>query len=292
MKRFIHTGLILCLLLSLCACGGPAAEPAAEPTAAPAETSAAAPTESPAESPEPAGGETEGGALADYRPADVDWQGIYGRFLEDNFDVIAALWPDGISGVGYLDLDLDGVMEMVLFDMGASATLGAQIFDIADGDVVCVSSVNEAAAAAFGGEYFSALSVCASYFEDFRLVGEAEPYFRVKSANGDMTSCWEEQIRFVPGEPDTVLQLESLCRMESRSDVESGTVAEERFFVAGVSGSKEDYEDACAALAADRDLGYEAAGVFLWNDMERYDTSLEGLLAMAEDAAAACVPLV
>lgn len=289
MKRFLHIALVFCLLLALAACGSPEPEATAEPaisqtvqTPAPTAEPTAAPTPEP--TPEP-------GPLEGYTATDMDWAGKYRTYVEDNFDVISALWPDGMSGVGFVDFDLDGVPEMLLFDMGASATLGAQLFDIVQEEVVCVSSVNEAAAAAFGGEHFSALSVCASYFEDFRLVrDDSGCYFRVKSANGALESCWEEHIRFVRGENDC-LSLESLCRLETESDVEGGTISAEYFYVNGQEASREEHEQAFEAIVAAEDLEYEAAGVFLWNDMERYDTSLEGLLVMVDDAAAACTPL-
>lgn len=289
MRRILYTALALLVLLSLCACG--AAEP--EPTAAPAvsqQMQTPEPTAEPA--PEPTPEPTPEPLFAGYTETDADWAGLYRQYVEDNFDVIAALWPEGMSGVGFVDLDIDGMPEMLLFDMGASATLGLQIFDIVDGAVACVSSVNEAAAAAFGDAHFSGLSVCASYFEDFRLLENGgQVFFTVKSANGTLESCWEEQLRFGSGEGDA-LTLASLCRMETESDVESGTIAGEYFYAGGMECSLEEYQDAAAIVESAQDLGYEAAGLFLWNDMERYDTSLEGLLVMLEDAAAAYVPIL
>lgn len=293
MKRFLTIIFMLCLLPGLCACGETAPEATAEPAAV---LQTAAPTAEPSQSPapSPAQASTEEPALPgleEYVPTEEDWAGLYRQFTEDNFDVIAALWPDGMSGVGFVDLDLDGLPEMLLFDMGASATLGAQLFDIVDGTVVCVSSVNEAAAAAFGDEYFSPLFVCASYFEDFRLYNDdSGSYFRVKSANGALETCWEEQIRFGRGEKDALV-LSSICRVETQSDVEGGVITAEYFQTAGLEATREAYDEAQTALAAAVDLEYEAMGVFLWNDMERYDTSLEGLLVMVDDAVAAYAPV-
>lgn len=290
MKRFLTVFFILCLLLGLAACAAPEPEATAEPVMAAATPE---PTPEPSAAPEPLPTEEPRlPGLELYEPTQEDWAGLYRQFIEDNFDVIAALWPDGVSGVGFIDLDLDGLPEMILFDMGASATLGAQLFDIVGGTVVCVSSVSEAAAAAFGGEYFSPLFVCASYFEDFRLYSDdSGSYFRVKSANGALETCWEEQIRFGCGE-DGALVLSSLCRLETHSDVEGGVISAEYCQVAGQDCERSVYDQVQADIAAARDLDYEAVGAFLWNDMERYDTSLEGLLVMAEDAAAAYVPLV
>lgn len=285
MKRVLYTALALLVLLGLCACGTGEPEPTAEPVVSQQ-------VQTPEPTPEPAPEPTAEPLFAGYAETDADWAGLYRQYVEDNFDVIAALWPDGMSGVGFVDLDIDGMPEMLLFDMGASATLGLQIFDVVDGAVVCVSSVNEAAAAAFGDTHFSGLAVCASYFEDFRLLENGgEAFFTVKSANGTLESCWEEQIRFVRGEGD-VLTLGSLYRLETESDVENGTIAAEHFYANGAACSLEEYQEATAIVEGAQDLGYEAAGMFLWNDMERYDTSLEGLLVMLEDAAAAYVPIL
>ncbi len=284
MKRFLYISLIFCLLLTLCACGGkteslPTATPAPTPESA-GETPA--PTATPAPTPEP--------TPSAYTPSELDWQSAYRRFVEDNFDVFAALWPEGMSGVGFIDLDLDGLPEMLLFDMGASASMGVQIFDIVEGAVVCVSSVNEAAAAAFGGEWFAPLAVCACFFEDFRLLESGdESFFSVRSTNGSLESCWEEQLRFGCGESGE-LTLASLFRLETESDVENGIIAAEYFFAAGEPVDEASYTAAAAAMGEAYDTGYEAAGMFLWNDMERYDTSIEGLLAMLDDAAAVYAP--
>lgn len=288
MKRFLHIGFLLALLLALAACGGAVEAP--EPTA-PLSQDFVTPTPEPTADPTPSPEPTPVSPLANYAATELDWQGIYRQFVEDNFDVLAALWPDGMSGVGFVDLDIDGVPEMLLFDMGASASMGVQLFDIIDGAVVCVSSVNEAAAAAFGGTYFQGLSVCACFFEDFRLLEAAgETFFSVRSTNASLESCWEEQIRFVRGEGDA-LCLESLFRLETQSDVEKGTITAEHFFASGEAVDEAAYTEAASLMGQAYDLDYEATGMFLWNDMERYDTSLEGLLVMLDDAAAAYVPL-
>ena len=108
-------------------------------------------------------------AILETPEAEEGWAESYFTFLDDNFDILSALWPGGLTGVGFIDLDLDGTPEMLLFDQGASATLGVQLFDVSDGRVYCVSSVQESASGAFGGEHFSRVSVCASFFESFRL---------------------------------------------------------------------------------------------------------------------------
>lgn len=297
MKRMLCLILALTLLCALGACSKtedtPVAivtpEPTAEPTAAPTTE----PTPDTTAEPDAAqGGTGELPGLSFYTAADADeWLPLYRTWLENSFDVVAALWPDGISGIGFVDLDLDGTPELLLFDMGASAAMGLQIFDIADGAVVCVSSVNEAAAAAFGGDYFSPVSVCAQLFEDFRLVSDGEQTgFTVHSANGTPESSWDEIIRFRRGTGD-VLTLESVCRCEIINDVENDTIAVENYYVDGADTDEVAYIEASQAADSAADLGYEASGVFQWNDMERYDTSLEGLLVMLDDAAALYTPI-
>lgn len=216
--------------------------------------------------------------------AQKDWAERYIDFIDDNYDVFAALWPEGLTGVGFIDLDLDGTPEMVMFDLGASATMGVQMFDIVEDQVQCVSSVLEEAAGAFGDEYFSKISVCASYFESFRLsYAGGEYFFWVSSANGTLESSWDEIIRFdcVEG----VLTPVSICSRYLESNVESGLVVAERYSAAGEDSDAEGYAAAAAGYTDAEDMGYDAVGVFLWNDMNRYDTTYDGLMSMARDAA-------
>ena len=301
MKRCLTVLLAALFLLGIASCSVRTTEPETTPEpvaeeSSPVEEPVPEPTETPKPDPEPVPDpeprEEPSNLLAGYSTAtEIDWAGRYRQFLEDNFDVLAALWPDGMSGIGYLDLDLDGVPEMVLFDMGASAALGAQLFDIVGSEVVCVSSLNEAAAAAFGDEYFSPVGVSASAFTDFRLVNDGEQlWFAVRSANGSVDYDWTELVRFGCGEGG-VLTLTSLCRCETETDAENGTTLSQSYTVRGEEVAGEAWEMAEADYAATEDLGYEAAGVFLWEDEEHYDPSLEGLLIMADAAATAYRPI-
>ena len=52
------------------------------------------------------------------------------------------------------------------------------------------------------------------------------------------------------------------------------------------------YEEAALVYQGGYDMGYDAKGVFLWNDMNRYDTTYEGFMAMARDAAEAYQPIL
>lgn len=222
--------------------------------------------------------------------AQEGWAESYIDFIDDNYDIFAALWPEGLTGVGFIDLDLDGTPEMVVFDLGASATMGVQMFDIVEDKVQCVSSVLEDAAGAFGDEYFSKISVCASYFESFRLSRTDEGYcFWVDSANGTLESSWDEIIRFDC--KDGVLTPVSICSRYLESDVETGLVVAERYRVADKKSDPAGYAAEAAKYTDAEDMGYDAAGVFLWSDMNRYDTTYDGLMAMARDAAKQYVPI-
>ena len=298
MKRLTAILLAIFITAALCACGarrpptptaaetsapGPTAEPDSDPTAPPAAVEEPEAVATPVPTPPPAPSELE------LPPPAEGWADSYLAFLEDNYDILAALWPEGLTGVGFIDLDLDGTPEMVLFDLGISATLGVQLFDLVDGQVVCVSSVQESAAGAFGDEYFSRESVCTSYFESFRLSKTEDGYcFWVISANGTMESSWDELIRF--DSADGVLTPVSVCARYLECD-ENGVVVSERYTVGGQEADSEGYAAAAAVYTDARDTGYDAKGVFLWNDMQSYDTTYDGLLAIARDAVKAYVPI-
>ncbi len=218
------------------------------------------------------------------------WQDAYLSFLDSHYDTFAYLWPDGMSGVGFIDLDLDGTPEMIVFDQGASATLGAQFFDLVNGQVYCVSSVLDAADGAFDGTYMSPVDVCASFFESFRLSRTADGWcFWVDSANGTMETTWDEIVRFdcVGG----VLTPASVCYRYLEFDPNSGLVVSEQYTAAGAPTDAFGYDTAAGGYMDAQDAGYDAAGVFLWNDMDRYGASHDGLMAMARDAAAAYRPI-
>jgi hypothetical protein len=281
MKRLIAWMLALVLGVLLCACGLNAAEQT-EPSVAPTQEAPA--TETPAPTPEPTPQ-----ALVLAEPVE-GWADSYLAFIDDNYDIFAALWPEGLTGVGFIDLDLDGTPEMVVFDLGASATLGVQLFDLIDGQVYCVSSVLDSAAGAFGDEYFSKISVCTSYFEAFRLCRTEDGYcFWVSSANGTLESTWDEVIRFDC--VDGVLTPVSVCGRYLASDVDTGQVVTEQYTVGAEETDEAAYNEAAAVYTQAEDLGYEAKGVFLWNDMSLYDTTYDGLMAMARAAAEQYVPI-
>ena len=217
------------------------------------------------------------------------WADSYLRFLEGSFDIFSALWPEGISGLGFIDLDLDGTPEMVVFDQGASITLGAHLFDLVDGKVYCVSSALDSTSGAFDGTYLAPVHVCTSLFESFRLSRTAEGWcFWVDSSNGTMETTWDEFVRFdcVNG----VLTPRSVCYRYLEYDPDSGLVATEQYTVNGQPADGTAFDEAANIYLEGLDAGYEAGGTFIWNG--NYDTTTyEGFTALARDAAAAYVPI-
>ena len=291
MKRIscLVIGLLLAAVLCGCGTGGGEPAPAVETSApvVPSETVyfTPAPTPPPVadEDPEPV-------PVLVMPELTEDWAEGYLTFLDDNYDIFASLWPEGLAGVGFIDLDLDETPEMLVFDQGASATMGVQLFDQIDGQVYCVSSVLDSAAGAFGDEVFSDVSVCASFFESFRLTRTEDGFcFWVDSANGTMETSWDEIIRF--DSADGVLTPVSVCERFLECDPETGLVVTERYTVEGEETDADGYQAAAAAYTDGADMAYDAKGVFLWNNQSRYDTNYDGLMAMAQDAAKAYAPI-
>lgn len=285
MRRFSALALLLCMLTALCACGGETGQNTPEPGSA-AEMVQEGAEPAPTPETESVLEETE------FVPAEAaeGWQESYLTFLSDNYDIFAALWPEGLAGVGFMDLDLDGTPEMLIFDLGASATMGVQLFDLVDGQVYCVSSVMDSASGAFDPKYFTTVSVCASYFESFRLLrGEDGCAFWVESANGTLESAWSEIIRFESAEG--VLTPVSVCSRYLESNPETGVIFREEYTVGDAASDEEGYALAAMPYTQGEDMGYEGSGLFLWNNMKHYDTTYEGFMAMAEDAATAYRPL-
>lgn len=295
MKRLTMFILAAAMTFALSACGGQTQEEAAQVTAPPA-TVAPAAEESAVVTASISTAESVASAIPTSveplsLPEAVDgWQDSYLAFLDDNYDIFAALWPEGMTGVGFVDLDLDGTPEMIIFDQGASTTLGAQLFDLVEGQVVCVSSTLDSASGAFGDEYFSTVSVCTSYFEAFRLSYTTENgwCFWVDSANGTLESTWNEVVRFDC--EDGVLNPISVCSRYLESDEETGLVVAESYTVSGQEAQAADYEAAANIYLYGQDAGYEASGVFLWSD-NSYDTTYEGFLTLAQAAVEAYRPI-
>lgn len=289
MRRLSAVLLAVGMLLALCACGSD--EVRQDTPAPPAESTGIPEVLVPTAVPREETPEEEPATALTVPEAAEGWQDSYLTFLSDNYDIFAALWPEGLAGVGFMDLDLDGTPEMLVFDLGASATMGVHLFDLVEGQVYCVSSAMDGVSGAFDTGYLTAVSVCASYFESFRLLrgGDGGYAFWVESANGTLESAWSEIIRFDCA--DGVLVPVSVCSRYLESNPETGMVIAEEYTVGETPSDEEGYMQAALAYNEGEDMGYEGAGLFLWNNMKHYDTTYEGFMALAQDAATAYSPL-
>lgn len=209
---------------------------------------------------------------------------IFRTFLSDNYAELSDAFYEGIYGIGFIDLDKDGGIEMLLFDAGASAAMGLQFFDIIDDRVECISANMESVGAAFGGEHKSDVVVNANSFQDFRLMQDKETgelFFLVYSGNGAADFSYSELIRFTNTEG--VLALTSLLYLYKEYDLESGSETGKRFKVNGTNASAAEYSSELNKLNSRMsDTGYLAKGVFLSEG--NYGSSLDGLMEMTDKA--------
>ena len=281
------------MLLLLAGCGSSALPSSAPPTApdspaptktpAPAETIAPDPESTPEQTPKPTA-------------APVAWREIFEDFLRGSFSRLNELCLSGIAGVGFIDLDLDGVPELLIFDAGASASMGLQFFDIIEEDVFCVSANIEKLGEEFGGKYFDKDFVNANFFEDFRYYKSTETgeaFFLVVSSNGAEDFSYSRLVRFTGD--GGILGLESLFFKYESFEFSSESDGFERsgadYLVGGNAVSSEEYEQALSAFMEKlEDQGYSAAGEFVWG-VKDYSGSLEEFMSLVVSAAEKYVPV-
>lgn len=212
---------------------------------------------------------------------------MFKNFLTDNYNQLSTLMSGGISGIGFIDLDLDGGMEMLIFDAGASAAMGLQFFDIIDGEVECVSANIVDLGAAFDGGHLRETYVNANYFDDFRLMTDKETgdkFFCITSANGALDFSYSELIQFAAdGE---ILTLTSLSYKYESYDIDTSELMSANFTVKGEPCDEDAFDAAMNAFDVNsEDTLLECKGVFTWED-NSYSDGLTGLLAMADKALA------
>lgn len=271
MKRIFTLFIILLLLPGLWACGDevrPASDGNAAESALPGITG-----------PIPAGRS--------------DWAEAYTAFLDENHEALSVTCFGGVAGVGFIDLDLDGTPELVLFDSGASAYMGVQLFDLTEAGVVCVSASSVEAGLTFGDESLSPLYVNALFFDDFRLMESADGrrWFQVSSRNGAEDFYYQELLRFTADDTGRLLP-ESVWYKHMTIDPATGQETGGVYTVGRESVSDRAFAAAeTASASAGEDTGYTAAGVFLWTD-KSFDYDRDGLMAMARAAVEAYVPIV
>lgn len=300
MKKYLYIFLAAYLLLCLSACTQAAPQPDTpsdepEPTAILNDTSTPEPdapviTDEPDEPDDETPDETDS---PEQEPDETGCFETYIAFLDENFDRISELCYGGVAGVGFIDLDVDGDPEMLLFDSGASASMGIQFFDITDseGTVECVSANMLDLGQEFGGEHYSTVYVNANYYDDFRLMrsDNGELRFFITSGNGALDFSYSELIEFFG--TDSVLGLTSVLYRYDDYDIESGESVSTRCSYLGESVSVDEYEEKLSELQTTwKDVGYEAFGVFIWEE-KNYSSEYDGFMAMVNDAVNGYVPL-
>jgi len=210
---------------------------------------------------------------------------VFRAFLSDNYQELSDAFFGVISGIGFIDLDMDGGIEMLIFDAGASAAMGLQFFDIVDGKVECVSANMEALGTIFGGKHMSGVIVTANAFDAFRLVKSTttgEKLYIVQSGNGAADFIYSELIRF--GNDNGVLTLQSLLYKYEDYNIDSGDLTGESYKILGKAANRSAYDSAYSEFFAGvSDTGFDAKGVFLWESSD-YEASFDGLMAMADNA--------
>lgn len=279
MKRILGAILAVIMLFSLAGCGAKTAPgdvtPAIQPTTPVPSTGTAIPTESPTPSPK---------LSSSPAPDDSEAVKIYRDFLKNNYEALFEACGS-IAGIGFIDLDCDGIREMIIFDSGASASMGVQFFDISDKKVECISANSEAVGKAFGGEHLTANYVNANLLEDFRLMenkADGKQFFLVESGNGNVESFYRELIRF--GSEDGVLTLSPLVYRYDEFDDATGAISGSRFKIDGEDSDEAAYLSAISKIYADAaDTGLECRGVFMWESPD-YTEDFKGFMLMAEKA--------
>ena len=298
MKRVV---LLICALLAflLCACE---ATPAPVPTVSAPPDTPAVPSAVPGTTPNPSAAPSAAPAPETAEPTvePVYWQDMYSAFLEDNYTAINEIFYGPPLGLGFIDLDIDGVPEMILFDGGASASLGVNLFDIIDGQVTCVSAALTSVSEHFAGDYFQDLFVNANYFEDFRLMRNQETgqyFFCVDSGNGAIDFYFRELILFQnageaeAGGKDGQLSLYSYLYKYEETDVDTNESTLIRCSVDGKAVEPEEYTATLEHFQQTAlDTDYEAKGIFFWT-ANSYSADIDGYSRLISDALDAYVPL-
>ena len=286
MQKTFLVVLALVLLTSLSACGGslpeitlPDSELSDTPLPDPQTNNDTQATENPSEllvtppSDEPA-------------PDDSASAEVFRTFLSENYEKLNEASFNNIAGLGFIDLDLDGSREMLVFDAGASASMGVNIFDIIDGTVECVSASMIPIGEAFGGRHLSAISISANFLEDFRLMEDAngERFFMVKSFNGNDEFFFDEQIRF--SNRDNVLEPVSLMYKYEEFNSETGEIIKQAFRLGTEDATADDYNSFHSRFAVENiDTALECQGFFVW-EISNYSGDFASFMTIVDKALA------
>lgn len=273
--------LIFAVVLMLCSCQKAAVSGTTNQPAVPEPDLPSSPVEP---SPEPEAQPTAevGNILS---TDNTEREKTFRSFISDNYKELSEACYGGISGIGFIDLDLDGGIEMLMFDAGASASMGVQFFDIIDGNVECVSANMKSIGDAFGGNHFTETYVNANFFEDFRLMRrktDGEFFFLVNSGNGMEGSMYRELIKF--GNSSGALTLTPLIYKSEEFDPANGTVLSTECRVNGASATLSEYTAAYNKIYAEaEDTGLDMKGAFVWEN-QSFTQDKDGVLAMTDEA--------
>lgn len=272
MKKYLLLFLVLCLCCTVCGCSSES-EAVPSPTAAPT-------------------------ALPEFVPSTEDGEFVihneiklYRDFLELNY-VPLTTCCGFISGVGLCDLDLDGQAELILFDAGASSSMGVQFFDVEDNQVVCVSASCVEVGSLFKGSGFDKRHYVDTVdFSSFRLIEQADGqlFFTVTSMNGDDDRRFVERFRFSC--KDGQLTLICLCCANEGYNTQTGELKYRVYTRDDETLTDEEYAKINTDLDLAADLGYQVSGHFLWED-ESYSSEYPGVMAMFDATAAEYIPAV
>ena len=272
MKKYALIFLILCLCCTFFGCSE-AEEPVPAPTAAPT-------------------------ALPEFVPETVgntekhDEFELYRDFLELNYVPLTSACGF-ISGLGLCDLDLDGTAELLLFDAGASSSMGVQFFDVEDGAVVCVSASRVEVGSQFKGRSFDKRHYVDTVdFAAFRLIelADGQLFFTVTSRNGDDALRFTERLRFGRDEND-MLTLSCLCCTNEGYDTETGEKKYTVYTRDDDTLTDEEFAEINATLDSAADLGCSVSGAFVW-DSESYSSEYSGIMALYDAVTDGYTPAV
>ena len=221
--------------------------------------------------------------------APVDWYADYAAFVDDHYDALLAACGQ-ISGFAFLDLDRDGTPELLVYDGGASAAMGVNLFDLDDGGLVCVSCCFDESLLSKlpvrAGEQVGKVFINANGESSFRLLetpADGTQFYIVESGNGAALFLWRELIRFGCDESGLVT-LESLMYRRDLYDEATMEPAGSECTVGGEPADADAYDKACAAFFAGvQETGFSIPDVFLWTG--DYTQTHDGCMAMLRDAA-------
>lgn len=294
MRRVLYTALLFAVLACVAACATPQGEITQTPdaTTKPPATEAPVPeTSEPGEEIEPAPSEPV--STPEPTPEKEPWSDMYVAFVEENYEKIYDSFHGGMTGVGFADLDLDGAPEMIIFDQGASISLGANLFDIIDDKVECVSAANTATGEALGGDNLSELYVYTNFFDEFKLLTtrDGKQIFCVESINGAIDFSINELISFSSDNGTLILNSELYSFTEYDEESGEELASEGEYRISGNKCTKDEYEEKHEEFFSSAAVEeYTVSGVFRWEDAS-YDSDYEGFMAMVSAAIEAYTPV-